>query len=74
MNANKIIFLAIDQNRWEKSGTAGPLIVFKRMDFPNYSMIIIDQKMKTDFIQPIDEKLKIEHRAPYLFLSGRSDG
>jgi hypothetical protein len=62
------------EKQWMKTDTDGPLIVFKRIDKPLYSMLIADAKMKDDFIQPLTEGgLKLHDRPPFIFISGRPD-
>jgi hypothetical protein len=54
--------------KWVKSDVEGPLFVYRRVDEPQYSMLIANRNSRKDFIEPISEKLEINYSPPYIFI------
>lgn len=57
-----------DGNKWVKTGTEGPLFVYRRIDVPKFSLIIANRHSLTNFVEPITEALTLSYQPPYIFL------
>ncbi|KAI1724872.1 dcp1-like decapping family domain-containing protein [Ditylenchus destructor] len=58
----------ITGQKWEKTRIEGVLFVYKRLDFPLYSLMIANRQSLDDFIQPIIDTLKLKLDTPYIFV------
>lgn len=54
--------------------TQGPLVIFKRHDYPYNSMLIFDMKNNVDFVLPLLKNVNLEYRRPYIFFKGEMNG
>ncbi|KAL3123875.1 hypothetical protein niasHT_000032 [Heterodera trifolii] len=62
-----------EQNKFLKTEVDGPLFIYKRLDHPLYSMIVVSRNSPQNFVEPITDGLQLSYEPPYIFVH-REDG
>jgi len=58
---------------WEKRNVEGSLFVVKRLNSPNYKLIIMNRNSKENMYVPMSRNFQMQVRKPYLIFRGRKD-
>uniref|UniRef100_A0A915EQT4 Uncharacterized protein n=1 Tax=Ditylenchus dipsaci TaxID=166011 RepID=A0A915EQT4_9BILA len=59
--------------KWVKTDMNGPMFIYKRIDYPFHSFVIINRQSSTSHVEPLLQGITVKFEPPYLFIY-RPDG